>query len=125
MTKPYIIYVCEGNQVRSPAAKIITEELAAKQGLEVVIDSMGVSAGNTSYINPDMDNALVWLGFAKKNHITKPMTRQLLENADYIFCMERYQVKEVLKTIPEKQGRVYTLPEFVGYDKEIKILFLR
>ncbi len=122
MTNPvYIVYVCRGNRIRSPAAKEITRQLAEKKGLEVIVDSVGIDVKDSLCMLEPMNLALKNMGFSIKGHSSKKVLKELLEPADYIFCMRKYQVEKVLELVPEKKGIIYTLQGFIGYgDKEIQ-----
>ena len=78
-----ILFVCTGNTCRSPMA----EALLKSKGLKNV---NVMSAGLAAYEEPISDNAKIALknkGIDYSDFISKPLTLELLKEADLVFCM--------------------------------------
>ena len=94
MTK--ILFVCHGNICRSPIAEFIMKDKIKKLKLEkqFFIDSCGVSneeAGNRIY--PKAFNILVKHSILNAAHIARQMTKSDYENFDYIFMMDKSNIR--------------------------------
>lgn len=94
MTK--ILFVCHGNICRSPIAEFIMKDKIKKLKLEkqFFIDSCGVSneeAGNRIY--PKAFNTLVKHNILNASHTARQMTKSDYENFDYIFMMDKSNIR--------------------------------
>ena len=94
MTK--IFFVCHGNICRSPIAEFIMKDKIKKLKLEkqFFIDSCGVSneeAGNRIY--PKAFNTLVKHNILNASHTARQMTKSDYENFDYIFMMDKSNIR--------------------------------
>ncbi len=52
------------------------------------------------------------------NHRSTPLTKELIKKADLILTMTRNHKNQILSVMPEVEDKVYTLKEFVGYDRD-------
>ncbi|MBR6515244.1 MAG: low molecular weight phosphotyrosine protein phosphatase [Bacilli bacterium] len=91
-----ILFVCHGNICRSPIAEFIMKDKIKKLKLEkqFFIDSCGVSneeAGNKIY--PKAFNTLVKHNIFNASHIARQMTKSDYENFDYIFMMDKSNIR--------------------------------
>lgn len=114
-----VLFVCTGNLCRSPMAEYLMREMARQQGIEIEVKSAGIWAVHGEPPTEETIAVLQELGIDAKSHRSKPLDWDLLDWADLILTMEEWQKRQILAKLPEKSGKVFTLPEFVGEDGEI------
>ncbi|CAA9376068.1 MAG: Low molecular weight protein tyrosine phosphatase [uncultured Phycisphaerae bacterium] len=113
-----ILFVCSGNTCRSPMAEAITrrilsEKLAVpepeleKKGVSVV--SAGSFAMPGSRATPQAVEAVRDLGADLSHHRSRPLTVELIHQADMIFTMGRSHAMAVAALVPSATDKVATL----------------
>jgi tRNA threonylcarbamoyl adenosine modification protein (Sua5/YciO/YrdC/YwlC family) len=113
-----ILFVCSGNTCRSPMAEAITrrilsEKLAVpepeleKKGVSVV--SAGSFAMPGSRATPQAVEAVRDLGADLSHHRSRPLTVELIHQADMIFTMGRSHAMAVAALVPSAFDKVATL----------------
>lgn len=113
-----ILFVCSGNTCRSPMAEAITrrilsEKLAVpepeleKKGVSVV--SAGSFAMPGSRATPQAVEAVRDLGADLSHHRSRPLTVELIHQADVIFTMGRSHAMAVAALVPSASDKVATL----------------
>lgn len=80
-----ILYVCVHNAGRSQMAEALTNEAAAKRGLDVRAESAGTVAG--VQINPAAAQAMAEIGIPLDGHRPKQLTQEMADRADRIITM--------------------------------------
>ena len=119
-----ILFVCTGNTCRSPMAEgIFKKYLAQKINCKVdELEQMGYKIssagiiGSTGY--PATEQAIVACaaqGIDIKDHRNQGLTRELIEESDFIFAMERMHLARILALVPQAIDRCLLL----AGDKEI------
>ena len=119
-----VLVVCTANICRSPmAAGLLSHALAAQpeplRSLRVV--SAGVAARNGEPVSENSVVALRKVGIDISNHVSRPLTQELLDTAGVVICMtESHRAMIQLQADPAPR-HVYLLREFMpqGADKEI------
>lgn len=118
-----ILYICEANINRSPAAEQIARH-KLKNGFSdlehcLSIDSAALIIPPYLGMSEEMKQALEKLHYPYDGlHLAKRATPELLSKQDLILCMENSQVQKVLSLSPNLRGKVYSLPGFGGYPDE-------
>jgi protein-tyrosine phosphatase len=114
-----ILFVCSGNTCRSPMAEAITRrvlaeklhitepELESKKGISVV--SAGSYALPGARATPQAVEALKQLGTDLTHHRSRPLTVELIHQADVIFTMGRSHAAAVQALVPSASEKVATL----------------
>ena len=111
-----ILYVCEENNCRSAVAKVLTEYAIRQKGISGLnVDSSGLDAKPGTGMSSRMKDVLSNKGYNENGYSSRQVTRELLLQQDYILCMSKRQLREVLQIAPEVKGRTYTLPGVVGF----------
>lgn len=95
-----ILFVCSANICRSPLAETILRYKLAERGIAgVEVDSAGVH----DYSGEPRDSMMVSYarkaGYELKGR-SKYISKEILDLADYIICMEHFHVVEVQKRLP-------------------------
>lgn len=125
-----LLYVCDGNISRSPAAEIITRVKAKERGIEnLVVESAGLVVttsedGSTPviWIKEEMAKAVGNIGYGYHfNHKARIVNDNTFNQQDLVLCFENRQVREILRLMPSLAGRVWTLTSYGGIcDADIK-----
>jgi protein-tyrosine phosphatase len=113
-----ILFVCSGNTCRSPMAEAIARQLLAqklslsepeleKKGISVL--SAGSFAMPGARATPQAVEALKDLGADLSHHRSKPLTVELIHQADVIFTMGRSHAQAVTALVPSATEKVATL----------------
>jgi len=113
-----ILFICSGNTCRSPMAEALAraalskklnvpaEELEAK-GITVI--SAGAFAMPGSRATPQAVEAVKPLGGDLSKHRSRPLTVELIHQADVIFTMSRGHAQSVLALVPSAADKTMTL----------------
>ena len=93
-----VLFICHGNICRSPLAEIVFKKMVEDEGLSYnfLIDSAATSReeiGNPIY--PPVRDLLRRRGVSYEPHYARQVTREEMEEFDYIVCMERYNVRNL------------------------------
>jgi protein-tyrosine phosphatase len=95
-----ILFICTGNVSRSAVAECILRTMAEREGRS---DISVASAGTHNLYGQPYDPKMVAIaakhGYTMAGH-SQQMTKELLQNADYVFVMERDHRKQVQKLLP-------------------------
>ena len=114
-----ILFVCSGNTCRSPMAEAITRrvlaeklhvtepDLEAKKGISVL--SAGSYAMPGARATPQAVEAVKGLGSDLTHHRSRPLTVELIHQADVIFTMGRSHAAAVQALVPSASEKVATL----------------
>ena len=113
-----ILFVCSGNTCRSPMAEAIARHILSeklhvpeddleKKGLQVV--SAGAMAMPGSRATPAAVDAVRELGGDLTRHRSRPLTVELIHQADMIFTMGRAHARAVTSLVPSASEKVATL----------------
>jgi len=113
-----ILFVCSGNTCRSPMAEALTRQLLAKKlGItEAELEKKGlsvISAGSfampgTKAAAPAIE-ALKPLGADLSRHRSRPLSVELIHQADVIYVMGRSHGQAVTALVPSAAEKVVTL----------------
>lgn len=115
-----ILFVCSGNTCRSPMAEAIARRmLAQKMNVEefelekkgIVVMSAGSFAMSGARATPAAVEAVKKLGGDLSRHRSRPLTVELIHQADAIFTMGRSHSMAVTALVPAAAGKITTLKE--------------
>jgi protein-tyrosine-phosphatase len=106
------LFVCSGNTCRSPMAEAIGRaELAARFGERVPVRllSAGLAVRPGAPMTSAAAVALREIGAPPGRHRARPLTPDLVERAEAVFCMTAEQREAVLRLVPDAEGKVWCL----------------
>jgi len=118
MLKTTILFVCSGNTCRSPMAEALARRILARKyevpetelerkGINVV--SAGSFAMPGARATPQGVEALRDMGIDLSQHRSKPLSVELIHQADHIFTMGRAHALQVAALVPSAREKVSTL----------------
>lgn len=112
-----ILFVCTGNTCRSSMAEAIFKDLLEKEQHSLG-DLRVVSAGTSAMVGDLASCASKEVirekGISLENHRAKPLTKELIEDADLVLTMTSNHKHNVLNLCPEAKDKVFTLKEYVN-----------
>jgi len=113
-----ILFVCSGNTCRSPMAEALARSVLAKklkiseEELEkrgITVASAGSFAVPGARATPQAVEALKSLGADLSRHRSRPLTVELIHQADVIFTMSRAHAAAVTALVPSSSEKTVTL----------------
>lgn len=114
MSKKYtIMFVCTGNTCRSPMAEGALRVLLEKERpgkTEIISSGTGAASGFPATIYA-IEAAKMWDADISK-HISRPVTREMIDKSDLILCMTPNHYKDVLKMNKGASHKMYLFKNF-------------
>lgn len=111
-----ILFVCTGNTCRSAMAAAMMNDIAVKNDLDVLVDSAGIFAPIGECAADNAISAMRERGIDLSLHRTKPLTEDLIEQADVILTMTAAH-KMIVEGMAK--GKVFTLAEYGGGEGDV------
>jgi protein-tyrosine phosphatase len=100
--------------MRSAMAEFLTREVLREAGLEeqVQVTSAGLHAVAGCEAHPWAQQASAEVGISLAEHRAKPLTREMVEQADCILAMDFQNKAEMLTLYPESGDKIYMLSAY-------------
>ena len=118
LTRTMILFVCTGNTCRSPMAeglfrKILSERLQCSEdeldSRGYLVLSAGLAAAAGQAASPESVDAVRKVGVGLSDHVSRPVTLQLVRQADHIYTMTRVHLDSIVSSHPELAPKVERL----------------
>jgi protein-tyrosine phosphatase len=108
------VFVCFGNIMRSAMAEYLMRRAVAEMGVEkqIRIASAGLHTNPRREAHPWAQEASADLGISLADHRSKPLTREMVEQADCILAMDFQNKAELLTLYPESRGKIYMMSAY-------------
>ena len=109
-----ILFVCTGNTCRSPMAEAIArsiESRATPSGLTTRFASAGIATAEDMPATPEAAKALKRRGIEMGTHHSRPLTPELIEQAEVIYTMTPSHAEAVMNAAPDAAHKVFPLGE--------------
>jgi len=113
-----LLLVCSGNTCRSPMAATLAESiLAQRRGIAVDqlnsvglhVSSAGVFAAEGMPANEEAVIAMRKRGLNLSRHQSQPLSIEMVDRADVVYCMTKNQHRELLQMAPAAADKVMLL----------------
>lgn len=123
-----ILFVCTGNTCRSPLAQVIARQILAQHyGVKeheleqagVSISSAGVAALAGCPASSTALEVARQMGLDLSTHRSRPLSPELIRQADLIYCMSRFHRQAVLDMVPEAADRTFLLDDQADLDDPV------
>jgi protein-tyrosine-phosphatase len=111
-----ILFVCAGNICRSPMAEWQLKALLWEKpipGLEVGSAGLIALPGNSASLNAVRVARQNFISLAE--HKARPITTELIDNADLVLVMESHQGHELIADHPQAAEKILLLRHFARY----------
>ena len=121
--KRCVLFVDTGDNCRCPMARGYLYKLLSQHNIDyITIKTCGVMTPTGLLPTPETVQLLLEEGIDIGLHRSKPMTQQLLEEADLILGMTPFHVQTAVRKVESCKDKTFLLKEFVGYNgKDIHI----
>ncbi len=107
-----VIFVCSGNTCRSPMAQAIMMDALKKHNIEnVEVDSFGLYCEKGDPISSGAKSALLSMDIEFDSE-SKPLTKEAVDDADYIICMTSSHKKALEGKVDSK--KLFTMNELAN-----------
>jgi len=114
-----VMFVCSGNTCRSPMAKGILDKILEKDN--VFVYSAGTIARKGSLPSDFAVIAAQKYGADICHHLSSPLTKELINDADLILVMAPKHKDAVIELVPEAKSKTFLLREYAsGINEEVE-----
>ena len=115
-----IMFVCTGNICRSAMAHHLLEKRLKDLKIEnVKVYSCGVNAYNGEKSTYEAKYIMKkYYDVDLEKHRSTNIKNSNIKDMDLVLCATKYHKQDVLELYPELEGKVFTMKEYVKYDKQ-------
>lgn len=107
----HLLVVCTANQCRSPMGEALARRDLQRSGIAGVVLSAGTHAIGGIPATESAELTMQRMGLDIADHLSQPLSDELVEGASLIWCMERLHVVEICRQWPEAFERTFTLKD--------------
>lgn len=114
-----IVFVCTGNTCRSPMAQVILRDLLADAAGTFNVLSAGTHASTGAPAAGPAVDVLAQSRLRLDDHRSRPLSQELVTEADLLLTMTDAQKVYVIDAYPEAAAKTFTLKKFVGLPGDV------
>jgi protein-tyrosine phosphatase len=114
------LFVCSGNIMRSPMCEalmkqeMMRQQLTAQPRASLTVTSAGLNATPGRQAHPWSIASATPFGISLESHFARPLTEEMVNQADVIFAMDYQNEVELLSRYPQAEDKVYMLSGYAG-----------
>lgn len=113
----FVLFVCRGNVIRSPmAAALLRRRLSDMGRTAIGVYSAGLHAELGRNADPRAVDAARHFGISLEDHRARPLTPDLVRDADLVLVMDAFNEAELLGRYPAARDKVLMLGVVDPYD---------
>jgi len=105
-----ILFLCKGNICRSPFAEVYAQQFCKTE--DVTFLSAGIEVSKSNAPPQTAIEAARSFDVRLENHHSRPLTIQMMKQADAVFVMEVAQLTRLKKDYPTETGKIFPLALF-------------
>ena len=114
-----VMFVCTGNICRSAMAeKMLKKKIEDMKIADIEVNSCGVYAQNGDVPTYEAREVMSEYGIDMKGHRATNIQNSNIKEVDLILCATLSHKVAVLDIYPQLEGKVFTMKEYVGYNRE-------
>lgn len=106
-----VLFVCTGNTCRSPLAVLALQQELGDDATEVAISSAGTGAAPGLPASLGSLQVAAAEGLDLSGHRSRPVTREILDEADLVFVMSPSQ-RTALEALGAAKGQVHVMSDW-------------
>jgi protein-tyrosine-phosphatase len=116
-----ILFVCLGNICRSPTAQALLRHELARRGLadRFEVRSAGIIARGDDVATIEAVRVAAQNGVDMRDHLSTPLTAELLEQSDLVVAMDRMNLEHILNLVPDLGPRLRLLMSYADRDESL------
>ena len=112
-----ILFICFGNIMRSPMCEALMKQALARiPNVSISVMSAGLNATPGRPAHPWAIAAAHEFGISLENHRARPLTAEMVEQADLIFIMDRQNLVQLRTRYSRVASKVMLLSAYAGDD---------
>jgi protein-tyrosine-phosphatase len=113
-----VLFLCTANIVRSfMAERVLKGRLAKTKRSDVIVFSAGMIDMQGAAADPAAIKMLAEHGYDSTSHVSKPISEEMLGEADLIVVMESAQRQQLIGDFPQYEEKIRLLKSFArDYD---------
>ena len=108
-----ILFICTGNTCRSPMAEVIAADIFKEAEIKSVVSSAGLSVARREPAAEYAAAAAVKNGLCLSGHVSRPVSDDILMQADLILTMTQAHRAYILAEYPQHETKTHTLGRYV------------